>query len=178
MRSSLISTVLLAAMFLPAAFAVIKKIHDGPGLTHEEYLESLTLNTTEGWEPMARVPQYLLDEGDFLDLGNISGIEKRGGGRQFIGYVNNECSGSYTIDVVNFGCGVCASSATSLKGGFLWRQTISGDYPTGAWFGGLWCSGPQMHSQGINPNQYSSCDTAQQWTGGSPYLSVILYQGC
>ncbi|RAL66641.1 hypothetical protein DID88_006328 [Monilinia fructigena] len=94
MRSNWISAVLLAAMALPAAFAVIKKVHDGPGLTYEEYLESLTLNTTEGWEPMARVPQYLFDEDDFLDLGHVLVTEKRGGGNQFVGYVNNECYGS------------------------------------------------------------------------------------
>lgn len=50
------------AIALPAEQA------EKPGLTREEWLEYLTLNTTEGWEPMARVPQYNISAGETLDL--------------------------------------------------------------------------------------------------------------
>lgn len=152
-----------------------------PGWTHEEYLEFLTLNSTTGWEPMARVPVYTVTEGQTLDLGH--GLDKRGGGNKFIAYRGGSCAGTTSFTAENFGCGVCVTTGQSTSNrifgaGYLWRQTIGGKYPTASWFSGPNCDGWQVHSQGIRSKEYDSCDTASAYGVNPLPQSVILYQGC
>lgn len=42
----------MSLMAIPPAFCLPTDQVEKPGLTHEEWLEYLSLNTTDGWEPM------------------------------------------------------------------------------------------------------------------------------
>lgn len=142
-----------------------------PGLTHEEYLELLTLNSTEGWEPMSRVPIYNLTASEQTLSRALS---KRGGGNQFIAYSGTECSASVVFQSDNFGCGVCVQGGGhSFKTAYLWREKVGGDYPTASWFSDNSCQGHQVHSQGIKSGESFSCDVTEETA-----FSALLYQGC
>lgn len=167
------------AIALPAEQA------EKPGLTREEWLEYLTLNTTEGWEPMARVPQYKISAGETLDLSTTTlfkrSLEKRGSGNAFAPSYYGGCA-TREFTVRNFGCGACVTAAgagqLSWESSWLWRETTGNPYPTVEWYNERYCTGTKVHHQGIYSGRDSSCDTAGQGNQASVYLSAMLYQGC
>ena len=172
--------ILAAAATMKTASAGFTLVRDGPGLTPEEFQEYLTLNTTEGWEPMSRVPHYVVTEdGGVLDLGlgNSTGLVKRGGDRQFNAYTQRGCNNGFLISVRKFGCGVCISGPVAFKSGWLWREKVSGEYPTADWNNAFGCAASRVHHQGILSGQYSSCNNADDY-GVSTAASAMLYQGC
>jgi hypothetical protein len=174
MKGILVSLAVLATIAIRDVLAGAVKQSELPGLTHEEFVEYLTLESTDGWEPMARVPQYNVTEGEVLDLGGTA-LAKRGGQRVFVGYGLSDCRDHDLFTVQNFGCGVCITTpGDPLLSGWLFRETLSGDYPTADWYSDTYCGGPKLHHQGIRSGQYSSCDNLES----SRWQSVMLYQGC
>ncbi|KAB5528093.1 hypothetical protein GE09DRAFT_1228990 [Coniochaeta sp. 2T2.1] len=180
----------LMVTLLTSLHAVATPLEDAdsdtkPGLTHEEFLEVINLNSTDGWEPLSRVPVYeVTEEGQILDFGQGLNLHKRGGDRTFDAHASTgDCNGKLRFSARNFGCGVCItasthSSANTFGSGFLWRQEIKGKYPTAAWFAEDSCRGSVIHSQGILKNEYYSCDAADQYGIWNLPKSVMLYQGC
>ncbi|KAB5528092.1 hypothetical protein GE09DRAFT_1064782 [Coniochaeta sp. 2T2.1] len=152
-----------------------------PGLTYEEFLEALTLNSTDNWEPMSRVPIVHFTEGETLDLGH--GLNKRGGGNRFTAWRSGSCTGTKAFVAENFGCGVCVTTGESTANrifgaGTLWREKTGGKYPTANWYSGVDCGGAMLHKQGILSGHLDSCDTASGYGLGVLPQSVMLYQGC
>lgn len=177
----------MSLMAIPPAFCLPTDQVEKPGLTHEEWLEYLSLNTTDGWEPMTRVPLYEITEpGQVLDLADTTlykrSLAKRAGANAFEAFEDGICS-SRLFRIANFGCGVCVSVKYSFcntctwGSSWLWRQTNDNPYPTADWYASNDCSGSRVHHQGIESGKSFSCDTVARY-GVSRYQSAMLYQGC
>lgn len=182
MHLQLLVSGVFVALALSAPTDVSELTTDKPGLTHEEYLEYLALDTTDGWEPMSRVPIY-----NFTSTGEIIGSEasnvhliKRKGRNQWDGYSGFGCdSKDHMMSMANFGCGACLNvpdpdkaAGRRIMSGHLWREKNGNPYPTADWYSSPNCGGGRKAHQGILSGQHDSCN------GFGPALSVMLYQGC
>lgn len=153
--------------------------NEGASWTPEEFAEYLTLDDTTDWAPMARIQQCAIEDSDWKPATpshphDTRSLEARGGNNRWSGYKYEGCnSGEQIVTAENFGCGGCYFSADAIKSGYLWRERLSGSYPTVDYFNGPNCSGKKLHHQGISSFQYSSCNTIPNTA-----WSAVVYQGC
>ncbi|KAK3069113.1 hypothetical protein LTR53_012811 [Teratosphaeriaceae sp. CCFEE 6253] len=148
-----------------AAPATHAERSDHVGWTHEEYLEYISLNSTDGWPGMSKVTYYNATAGEMIDFGHTGGLNKRAGNRWFYGWYNDGCTGSLLFAANNFGCGCLRQLAGQRHG--CERAVDPGASRQSLSDGGL----------GIVGSQTSSCDNADGY-GVEHFASAMLYQGC
>jgi len=172
------TTAIVSFLAAWTATATAMKCTEGIPLTSDELTELETLNNTTGWAPMEKITHCTLEASDIKsDTGSINDhkLEARGGGNRFTARSAYGCSGSTIFDVHNFGCCACItipSGAPTIKSGTLWREKLSGAYPTMNYYRDAQCQGTDLGKQGILSGQYSSCQDA------ADARSVIVCQGC
>ncbi|KAK4217118.1 hypothetical protein QBC37DRAFT_451644 [Rhypophila decipiens] len=155
--------------------------------TKQELTEYQSLNSTDGWAGMDVIPHCVLDDTDHhpttallkargggknLDINNL---QARGGGNDWQAFGNyDSCHQPSLGGLNNFGCGACFTPAggSVIRSGWLYREKLSGDYPTVDYYSGTGCTGSRVHHQGIYSGQHTSCDYF-----GDAY-SAVVYQGC
>nr|OQO27359.1 hypothetical protein B0A51_05064 [Rachicladosporium sp. CCFEE 5018] len=172
MKTTTSFATLMVALGFRVAFAT-PTAASGPGWTHDEYLEYLTLNDTTDWSGLSKLTYV-----NMADLPTEpSVLSKRSGGNQFIGWELDKCQDQSRFSDDNFGSGVCVTGSSPAYAGQLTRQKSGGVYPTADWYAGQYCSGKKLHHHGITGSNGCSCDTASAY-GVTNFYSAVLYQGC
>ena len=195
--------ILLALAFL-AFTAALNCTGGGEGWTSADFEEYLSLSNSNdsgrlltNWGGMKKLKHCVLEESDWThqdtpfeaqDYGREedSGVSKnkllraRGGDnywKTWNGYACDNRLGAIAAVLSGFGCGICVTSRNiPMVTGYLWRQYISGDFPSVVYYPYAECRGDYIHYQGIYKNQQSSCDTFG--TNSKRAWSAVLYQGC